>query len=249
MPKEQGMSKRQELRAKRQREQMRNRLVSILFIVLGALALFGLIIWPMVRPVEFIEVTPLARPDADFNAMGDPNAPITITEYSDFQCPFCRKFTEETEPQLLDAYVATGKVYFVYRSFGSFIGAESQAAGEAAYCAGDQGKFWEYHDLLFANQTGENVGAFADRKLDAFAQSLGLDMDAFNSCMNSGKYADQVFQDGKDGVAAGIKATPTFILTYIVNGETKTRVIEGAQGFSSFQTEIEAALAEIAAAQ
>ncbi len=245
MPKEQGMSKRQMIRERRQRQRMVSRLITIGGIVIAALAFVGLIVWPNIKPVEIVEITPVARPKADFNAAGDPNAPITITEYSDFQCPFCRKFTEDTEPQLFDTYVATGKVYFVYRTFGSYIGAESQATGEAAYCAGDQGKFWEYHDLIFANQTGENVNRYTSRRLDAFAKFLGLDMNAFDSCVKSNKYADRVFQDGKDGVAAGITATPTFIITYAVNGETKTRRIEGAQGFDAFQSEIEGALAEM----
>lgn len=249
MPNEQGLSKRQQLRERRQRQQMMGRLMTIGGIVVVVVVLFVLIILPLMKPVDVVKATSLTRPNVDFNGAGDPNAPITITEYSDYQCPYCRIFSEETEPQLIDAYVSTGKVYFVYRTLGLFIGAESQAAGEAAYCAGDQNKFWEYHDILFANQTGENVGAFNSRKLDAFAQSIGLDMDAFNACMNSSKYADLVKQDGVDGLAAGISATPSFVLSYVVNGETKTRIIQGAESFTTFQNEIESALAEIAAAQ
>jgi protein-disulfide isomerase len=181
----------------------------------------------------------------DFNAAGDPNAPITITEYSDFQCPYCKRFSDETEKQLVDAYVASGKVRFVYRSFGLFVGPESQAAAEAAYCAGDQNKYWEFHDILFANHTGENVGDYTNRKLQAFAEALGLNMTAFKSCLDSGKYAERVTQDGVDGVAAGVEATPSFVLSYTVNGETRTRLIQGAQPFGAFQTEIEAALAEM----
>lgn len=89
------------------------------------------------------------------------------------------------------------------------------------------------------------MGDFTNRKLQAFAETLGLDTTAFNSCLTSGKYKQRVTQDGIDGQAAGITATPSFVMTYTVNGETKSKIIEGAQPFSVFQTEIEAALAEM----
>ena len=239
------VSKRQQLREKRAREQQRGRLVSIGLIAAGALVIVALVVIPMLKPVNLATIEPFERPQVDFNSTGSPDAPITITEYSDFQCPYCKRFADQTERQLIDAYVTTGKVRFVYRSFGSFIGPESGAAAEAAYCAGDQEKFWEFHDFLFANHTGENVGDYATRKLEAMAEALELDMNAFTSCISSGKYSDQILQDGKDGVAAGIQATPSFVLTYQVNGETKTRLIEGAQPFAQFQAEIEAALTEM----
>jgi protein-disulfide isomerase len=244
MPNEQGMSKRQILREKRQREQQRNRWMVIGVVVIGAL----LVAWVLIsslKPPKVTAVTSFERPKVDFNATGDPNAPITITEFSDFQCPYCKRFSDETEQQLVETYVASGQVRFIYRSFGLFVGPESQAAAEAAYCAGDQGKFWEYHDILFANHTGENVGDFTTRKLQAFAKTLGLDTNAFNSCLDGGKHAQRVTQDGIDGQAAGITATPSFVMTYTVNGQVKTKLIEGAQPFSAFQTEIEAALAEM----
>ncbi len=245
MPNEQGKSKRQILREKRQREQQRNRLISIGAVVIGALFIFAVLVYPNLKPVDVTAAASYERPMVDFNATGSPDAPITITEYSDFQCPFCQRFAEQTEPQLVETYAATGKVRFIYRSFGRFIGQESQDAAEAVYCAGDQGKFWQYHDILFANHTGENVGDYTPRKLKAFAETLGLDMDAFNSCLNAGKYAERVTQDGVDGLAAGIQATPSFVLTYVVNGETKTKIIQGAQPFAAFQAEIEAALVEM----
>jgi len=245
MPNEQGMSKRQLLREKRQRDEKNKRMVSIGAVVIGALAIFGLLIYPNLKPVDVAPNTSFERPNVDFNAAGDPNAPITITEYSDYQCPYCKRFSDETEQQLVETYAAGGQIRFIYRSFGLFIGPESQAAAEAAYCAGDQGKFWEFHDILFANHTGENAGDYTNRKLQAFAETLGLDTTAFNSCLDSGKYKQRVTQDGIDGQAAGINATPTFVMTYTVNGETKSKIIEGAQPFSVFQTEIEAALAEM----
>ena len=115
----------------------------------------------------------------------------------------------------------------------------------AAYCAADQGKFWEMHAHLFANVLGEDVGSFTDRRLAAIAEKVGLDMAEFNNCYNSGKYEDRVQQDSRDGQAAGVNGTPGFLVTYTVNGETRTKLIEGAQPFSTFQVELEAILNEI----
>jgi protein-disulfide isomerase len=168
------------------------------------------------------------------NTWGDPNAPVKMIEYADFQCPYCRRFWQETEPQIIATYVKTGKVFYEYRSVGAFIGPESADAAEAAYCAGDQSRFWEYHDTLFLNWTGENVGDFTKEKLDGFAQAIGLDQAAFDQCLITGKYADRVKQDAASAKADGIQATPSFL----ING----KLVEGAQPFSAFQEAIDAAL-------
>jgi len=228
------------------RKENRGRWLGIGLITLGAILVAFLIIYPNFKPVGAIsEPASISRSDVKFNSAGKPDAPIKIEEYSDFQCPYCSKFSAETEPKLMETYVADGTVYFVYHSFGEFIGSESSAAAEAAYCAGDQEKFWEMHDIIFANQAGENAGAFTDRRLIAFAEKLKLDMKVFNSCFNGSDYKDLIVKDGKDGLAAGIKATPSFIMSYTVNGKVKTKLIEGAQGYDSFKQEIEAALAEM----
>ena len=246
MSPEKQMSKRQAIRAKRERQARMQRFGMIGIIVVGALLVAAALIYPNIKPVgEVVAPDPGEHPMANGNAMGDPNAPIKIVEYSDFQCPYCARFHEETEWQLANSYVSDGTVNMVYRSFGDFIGPESKAAAEAAYCAGDQDKFWEYHNILFANQTGENVGAYTDRRLQAFAEALSLDMDAFNDCFNSGKYSDRVEQDRVDGTAAGVTGTPAFVITYTVNGEEKQRFIAGAYPFSEFQTQIEEALVEM----
>lgn len=168
------------------------------------------------------------------NTLGDPNAPVKITEYADFQCPFCMRYWQETEPQIIEQYVKTGKVFYEYRSVGAFLGAESGAAAEAAYCAGDQGKFWEYRDALYSHWTGENVGDFANDKLQQYAASTGLDQSTFNDCLASGKYAARVEQDVKDARADGVRATPSFLIN--------RKLLEGAQQFEAFQQMIEAAL-------
>jgi protein-disulfide isomerase len=246
MSPEKKMSKRQAMREKRQRQERMQRLGIIGVIVVGALLVAFALIYPNLKPIgDIASAAPSERPMVNDNSMGDPNAPIKIEEFSDYQCPYCARFYEDTEWQIAETYVADGTVHFTYRSFGAFIGPESQAAAEAAYCAGDQNKYWEYHDILFANLTGENVGAFTERRLQAFAESLSLDMDAFNDCFNSGKYADRVGQDYIDGSAAGVTGTPGFVITYTVNGEEKQRLLPGAYPFSEFQNEIEDALVEM----
>ncbi|MBC7879512.1 MAG: DsbA family protein [Anaerolineales bacterium] len=241
------MSKRQMRREQIRRKEMRGRIISISFISIVAILIAFLFIYPNFKPVgEIFTPEAISRPDVKFNAAGNPDAPIKLEEYSDFQCPFCRRFFEDTEAKLLETYVADGTVYFVYHSFGEFIGPESAGSAEAAYCAGDQEKFWEMHDTIFANQAGENQGAFTDRRLKAFAENIELDMSQFNSCFDGGDYKDLIAQDAKDALAADIQATPSFIMSYAVNGEVKTKLIEGAQPYDVFKQEIEAALLEMA---
>lgn len=236
-------SRRQVLRERRLRRKRQQRLIIILAISGVALIVTALLIYPTLKlalaPVgEIVEIIPNPRPMSDFNAMGDPEAPVKIEEFSDFQCPFCKRFSDETEQQIVDTYVATGKVYFVYIPYGpggNLIGPESLVSAKAAYCAGDQDKFWEYHDILFANHTGENVGDFAEKRLMAFAESLNLDVDEFRSCFKSNKYDDELQQGLVYGKRAGIGGTPTFL----INGKK----VEGALPFSTFEMEIEAALA------
>lgn len=172
---------------------------------------------------------------ADDDAMkGDASAPVTIIEFSDFQCPFCGRFFEDALPQIEDKYVKTGKVKFVYRDFPlESIHPQARPAAEAAECAHEQGKFWEFHDKLFANQQGLSVDNFKK-----WAQELGLESTQFNDCVDSKKYADEVSKDLADGSAAGVSGTPAFF----VNGHE----LSGAQPFSAFEAVIEA---ELAAAQ
>jgi protein-disulfide isomerase len=145
------------------------------------------------------------------NSLGDANAPITVEEYGDFQCPACGQFARQTLPQIESKYVNTGKVRFVFHH-DAFIGEESIKAGEAAECAGEQSKFWEYYDTLYANQGGENVGAFSDANLVGFAQQLKLDTAAFTTCLNSGKYRSRVTSDTADASARGVTQTPTLFI-------------------------------------
>ncbi|MCX6813181.1 MAG: DsbA family protein [Candidatus Azambacteria bacterium] len=143
---------------------------------------------------------------SDF-VLGDKNAPVTIITYSDFQCPFCDKFFKETESVLREKYVKTGKVKFIYRDF-AFLGQESLWAANAARCAGEQDKFWQYHDYLYNSQRGENQGAFSKDNLKSFATALGLATEKFNACLDSEKYTDLIQQETKAGGEAGVQGTP-----------------------------------------
>jgi protein-disulfide isomerase len=253
------MTKRQEIREKRRRQRRNRQLGMIALITVGALLVTAALIYPSFRPVGAVVVPePFPRPMAVDNTMGDPNAPVKIVEYSDFQCSFCARFSETTEKQIVEAYVQTGKVHFTYRSMGNFLSdsiarssgvpnTESRDAIEAAYCAGDQGRFWDYKDILFANYQG--IGDYAARRLVAYAEALDLDVSAFRSCLEGGTYRQRAEQDAIDGNAAGVTGTPAFVISYVVNGQTVQKLIVGAQPFGVFQQEIEAALAASASTE
>lgn len=160
------------------------------------------------------------------NRRGDQNAPIVMVEFSDFQCPFCGRFFRTVEPEVRKQYIDTGKVTFVYKHM-AILGQESIWAGEAAECAADQGKFWEYHDLVFSRQSGENQGAFTKENLLGFAKELNLDMSRFEPCLQNDQTLDRVQADTQEGQQAGVRGTPTFF----VNGQP----IVGAQPLEAFQ--------------
>ncbi len=159
----------------------------------------------------------------DDPSLGNENAPITIVEFSDYQCPFCARFEETTFVELKEKYVDTGLVRIVFRDFPlTSIHQYAQKAAEASECADEQGKFWEYHNMLFKNQN-----ALAVNNLKSYAFTLGLDTQKFDSCLDSGKYEDEVNKDLQDGIEYGVTGTPAFF----VNG----KLLEGAQPLSAFE--------------
>lgn len=165
---------------------------------------------------------------------GDPSAAVTITEYGDFQCPSCGAFARSVEPELIRRYIDTGRVKLVFRNF-PWIGPESQRAAEAAACAGAQSHFWEYHDLLYAEQHGENSGFLSSDTLKRFASQLSLDRAAFDACLDHGVYRAVVAAEFQQVRRLGLNSTPTFD----VNGQ---RVV-GAQPIAVFSAVIDAKLA------
>lgn len=174
--------------------------------------------------------------------LGNANAPVTMIEYGDYQCPFCgTEFFAQTEPQIVQNYVNTGKVRFVFRDF-AFLGPESTVAANAAQCAEDQGKLWAYHDALYAGKVADDAnggteddGFFSTAELLKLGTQVGLNMTTFTSCVNNNSDANIVAQEKTDATNEGVESTPTFY----ING---TQVL-GAQPYAQFEQVIDAAIA------
>ena len=165
------------------------------------------------------------------NSLGAEAAPVTVEVWSDFQCPYCRIFAQGAQRQLIQTSVAQGRAKLVHRSF-AFLGPESELAAQAADCAGEQGRFFDYHDKLFAEQKGENKGAYAKDNLKRFAVQLGL-APSFDACLESGRYAADVRSEREAGQQKGVRATPTIF----VNGQK----FEGALSFEELRRAVDAA--------
>lgn len=172
---------------------------------------------------------PASRP-----VLGSAAAPILIQEYGDFQCPSCGAFARSIAPQIRQRYIDPGIVRLEWHDF-AWIGTESRDAANAARCAGAQGRFWEYHDLLYSRQGGENRGAFSKDRLKRFGTELGLDRAAFEACVDGGHYVAAVQADTAQVRSLGMTGTPTFLVG--------SRRIVGAQPFAVFAAAIDAELA------
>jgi protein-disulfide isomerase len=160
-------------------------------------------------------------------SLGSASAPITIVEFSDFQCSFCKRFWAETLPKLKEAYINTGKARFSYRHF-AILGKHSEQAALASECAAEQEKFWEYHDQLFKNQGGL---AFTETKLKQYARDIGLNIGVFGACLETGKYREKVERETEAAANLGGRGTPLFIVNQ--------RPLVGAQPYSVFQKMID----------
>jgi protein-disulfide isomerase len=155
--------------------------------------------------------------------LGSASAPVTIIEFSDFQCSYCKRFWADTLPKLKEAYVDQGKVRFLYRHF-AILGKHSEQAAQAAECAAEQGKFWEYHDQLFKNQGGL---AFTEAKLRQYAREISLNSGGFDSCLASGKHKEKVERETTAAAYLGGRGTPFFVVNQ--------RHLVGAQPFDVFR--------------
>ena len=166
--------------------------------------------------------------------LGNPKAKITLVEFSDFQCPFCRSLWSGAFQQIKKEYIDTGKVRFVYRDFPLSFHPGAVPAAQGAQCANEQDKFWEMHDKIFQEQEkqGEGTVQFSAADISKWAgQVPGLDMNKWNECFNSNKYQAEVAKDLEDGTAYGVSGTPTIF----INGSA----LVGAQPFSAFKAEID----------
>jgi len=187
----------------------------------------GQVAQPSVGPVD-IQIS------ADDHILGNKNAKVTIVEFADFRCPFCERWYTQVGQQLISDYVNTGKARFIFKNY-AFLGPQSVLASEAAECATDQGKFWQYHDWLYGNQAPESdLGYYSKDNLVKYAGKVGLNTSQFSSCLDAGKYSKKVSEDLAYGQKIGVTGTPT---TFI-NGQ----MIVGAQPYETFKTAIENAL-------
>jgi len=162
--------------------------------------------------------------------LGNPSAPITIVEFGDYQCERCYQWYHTIKPTIVENYIDTGKANLIFVDL-AFLGKDSPTAAQATYCAEDQVKYWEFHDLLYTSQERVDNGWANSERLKAFAFSLGLDMELFNSCLDSGKYSKRVQYNISEAAKQGATGTPTF---FIVNSDGDQQKISGAQPFSVF---------------
>ena len=172
---------------------------------------------------------------------GSAQATVAIVEFSDYQCPFCGRYVAQTLPQITSEYIASGRVQYFFVNFPiESLHAQAFRAHEAALCAGEQGKYWEMHDRLFANQR-----ALAPEDLSGYAEAIGLDMEKYAPCFDSGRTASKVRDDQALGQRAGVGGTPLFLVGTIESGATSVqavRAISGAQPFAVFKQTLDEVL-------
>lgn len=162
--------------------------------------------------------------------LGSENAPITMIEFGDYQCFYCNNFFHNTESDIVKNYIDTGKVKMYFKDF-TIIGQDSVTAANAAHCAQEQGKFWEYHDTLYSNWSGENTGWVSPTNLAQFAKQVGLNQDQFNQCMTQSKYIPTIRNSVSDANNLGLTGTPDFFIMGPDNSVTK---VVGAQPYQVF---------------
>ena len=172
--------------------------------------------------------------------LGNPNALITLVEFGDYQCTFCSKFFHETENSIVTNYVKTGKVKILFKDF-VILGQDSINAANAAHCANDQKLFWEYHSMLYNNWAGEDTGWADLTHLHEFANTLGLDMNVFSTCMSDLKWNELVNLSSIDGQKLGVTGTPTF---FVIDQNNDVIKIVGAQHYDVFKQIFDSALEE-----
>ena len=164
--------------------------------------------------------------------LGDPNAPITLVEFGDYQCHFCNVYYKNTEHKIFNEYVMTGKVNIIFKDY-TIIGADSTVAALGAHCAQEQGKFWEYHNTLFDNYGGENNGWAGQENVFRFAEDIGLDMNKFIECNNNEVYLEKISISNNDARTLGITGTPAFYVISLSNQQIE--FISGAQPYEVFE--------------
>ena len=181
----------------------------------------------------------------DDPVLGSPNAPVTIVEFSDYECPFCKRHYDQTHAELKKNYIDSGKVKLVFRDLPlSFHDPMAITEAIAANCAKEQGgdsAYYKFHDIMFEKTTSNGSGLTKDQ-LYQFASEQGLNQANFKTCVDSEKYKDEVSKDLTDAGNAGATGTPSFIIGKSGEGEIEGKLVVGAQPYSVFQAEIDALL-------
>lgn len=238
------MSSRKYLQERRQKEKQQNRNLTFLIgggVILVVAALVYAVISSKevnLRPKQIIQPEFLELDQFGLSGLGDPQAPVEIEVYSDFSCLHCADFALETNRLLADEYIKTGQVSLVFRTVGNLAEAPAlQQAAEAAYCAGEQGSFWHFHDLIFANQVRlfTNRAANVSGTMRSFAEILALDIDQFEQCVEEWKYQELVAENWETATQLGTTGTPTFFINNLM--------LRGNQPYENFQAVIDQALA------
>ena len=230
------------------RAQPRGPSLAVLSAAVVGLALLGIVVVALLqgpaRPgagtSDLVRPTPMAARELwEGRSLGPAHAPLELVVWSDFQCPACRLFAQTIEPVLLPRYVVPGKLRITYRDF-AFLGDgtaadESIGAAVGAQCAARQGAFWPYHDTLFANQEGENQGAFGRPVLVEIAEVVGLDPDEFAACLADPSVRSEVSEETAQGRGVPVAATPTLVVA--------SEVIEGVPSIAALTALLDAELA------
>ncbi|MGP8070275.1 MAG: DsbA family protein [Candidatus Bathyarchaeia archaeon] len=212
--------------------------------ILAAIILLGGVAWHFVTPAPSASTSAVVTLPASSSfdlassllsgsppTLGSPNASVTIVEFGDYQCPTCGAWYHSQEALLIQNLVDSRKAKLVWRDF-DYFGPDSVSASEAAYAAGEQGKFWQFYDLLFQNQQTPNNGWASRQNMETFAQQLGLNITQFNQSFNSGKYDSLINANHSLGVQAGVTETPTF---FLIGPNGRMITIAGGQPESVFE--------------
>jgi protein-disulfide isomerase len=212
-------------------------------------AIIGIIVGIIAIGVSFVAINPDISTTNDSQSnhlsidtrngsplLGSPSAPITIIEFGDYQCPFCRSWNVNTKPTIEKNFIDTGKVNLIYVDF-AIVGPDSIKAHAGSYCAAEQNLYWQYHDFMYANQGHENSGWANPSNIKQLVSDIpGLNNEQFSQCLDSGKYEKRVNDNRNVARNAGATSTPSFI---IIGQEGKAVTLTGAQPYASFQKAIE----------
>ena len=223
----------------------KSRMIVGLAIVFAVIIVLGGVGWHFITPASSAStntVVTLPASSSSFDlassllsgspsTLGSRNASVTIVEFGDYQCPTCGAWYHSQEALLIQNLVDTGKAKLVWRDF-DYYGPDSVSASEAAYAAGEQGRFWQFHDLLFQSQQTPNNGWASRQNMETFARQLGLNMTEFDQSFNSGKYDSLINTNHSLGIQAGVTETPTF---FLIGPNGKMITIAGGQPESVFE--------------